>query len=307
MLKERLFDWATALPVFHRSGTCKDTVLPLLLVSRQVHAETKRVLDRKVKQCLWKADVAFIKNVGLWTTWLSASRCLRNVDTVHAQFRSFNAPEDLDPTFFNEHMWRAGCGGPALGVWGFYDLLMGLLEGNIGPYPQKREIDNPESHVTARRNGYGRKNHTPVITVKRLILDCLSSTEENILPLNFPGGRSYVLSDRHVDPALPEPKRAAIVLARFITSFLGVLMRPALYDVDKGRGLFEGVGEIFIQVDGELFRHYDLSQMLAGLSWERLERWDSYKLALVDSAYQWKKKAIEKRRQAGFGVVEQPS
>lgn len=307
LLKKRL--WGPgSLPVFYRTGTCRDMVLPLLLVSRQVHAETKTVLDRTVKQSVWNADVMFIKNVGLWTTWLSASRFLRNVDTLHAQFRSFNAPENLDPTFFNGHMWRAGCGGPAVGVWGFYDLLMGVLEGIIGPFPRRRETDGPEGHVTGRRNGHGLLNDTQGITVKRLILDCLSSTEEKILPLNYTEqGRSYVLTEHQVDPALPEPKTAAIVLARFIAEMLEMIMRPALYDIDYGKALYERVGEIFIQVDGELFHHFDLSEIIARLSWERFERWESHKVARVDKAFQWRKEAIEKRRQAGFRVVDQPS
>lgn len=290
---------ASSLPVFYRAGTCRDTTLPLLLVSRQIHAETKGILARKNFHSSWNADVMFIKNVGLWTTWLSASRLVRNVDTVHAQFRSFNAPEALDPAFFRGHMWAAGCGGPALGVWGFYDLLIGLLEGTIGPFPQKKEAEGPEN------NGDGSRTENRGINVNRLVIDCLSSTEDNILPLNYTErGRSFVLDARHLDPTIPERKRAALVLAGFVSCFLGPLLRPALYDVDKSRLLFERIGEIFVQVDGEPYKHIDLSESLTVLWWRSDGLRDSHKLVRVNKAFQWKERAIEKRRQAGFRVIE---
>lgn len=286
-----------SLPVFYRTATCKNPALSLLLVSRQIHDETKRILGKGVDPASWEADVMFVKNVGLWTTWLSATRFLSHADTVHARFRSFNAPDTMDPTLFRE-VWRGGCGGPPEGVWSFFDLLVGFLEGNTGPFPQRRETDGPGSHEDGHRRGSGG------VTVRRLVLDCLSSTEEDILPLNFTKkGRAYVLSDRGLDPALPEQKRAALALARFFAWFLRILLLPGLYDVDTSKTLYERVGEISILVDGEPYRDCDLSETIAGLSWGRGERWDSYKLALADSALQWKRKAIEKRRQAGFRVV----
>lgn len=304
-LKKRLWDGyrsmpcASSLPVFYRAGTCRDTTLPLLLVSRQIYTETKGILERKGVHSSWNGDVMFIKNVGLWTTWLSASRLVRNVDSVHAQFRSFNAPEALDPAFFRGHMWTAGCGGPAVGVWGFYDLLIGLLEGTTGPFSQKTEVDGPEDDED------GRRTDNRGITFKRLVIDCLSSTEENILPLNYTErGRAYILDARHLDPAIPERKRAALTLAEFMSCFLGTLLRPALYNVDKSKLLYEQVGEIFIQVDGEPYKHLDLSEILTVLWWRSYNLRDSDKLVRVNKAFQWKERAIEKRRQAGFRVVE---
>lgn len=301
LLKEtRGWGGSYSLPVFYRPGTCRDTALPLLLVSRQIHAETKRILDRKSDHSSWKADVMFIKYVGLWTTWLSASRFLSNVDTVHAQFRSFNAPETLDPAFFRDYLWQGGCGGPPVGVWGFYNLLMGFLEGIIGPFPRRSQIDGPESH------GDQRRNDARGITVGRLVLDFLSSTEENILPLNSnPPGFSQILSARNLDPALPEQKRAALALARFCASHLEILMRESSSDIDRRKLLFEQVGEISIQVDGEPYEHFDLSEILVELSWRKEEHWEPYRLALADSAFQWKEEAIERRRHAGLGVAGQ--
>lgn len=291
---------SSSLPVFHRAGTCRDTTLPLLLVSRQIHTETKGILARKMFHSSWNADVMFIKNVGLWTTWLSASRLVRNVDTVHAQFRSFNAPEALDPAFFRGHMWAAGCGGPAVGVWGFYDLLVGLLEGTIGPFHRQEEVEGSEDDED------GRRIDNRGITVKRLVIDCLSSTEESILPLNHTGrGRAYVLDARHLDPAIPERKRAALVLAEFFSCFLRTLMSPAQYDLNESKILFERVGEIFIRVDGEPFRHFDISEILPLLWWRGGESLYSNKLVLVNKAFQWKERAFEKRQQAGFRVVQQ--
>lgn len=292
-LEKRFWHWGDFLPVFYREGTFRDTTLALLLVSRQIHAETKSILHRKMFPPSWKADVMFIKNVGLWTTWLSASRLVRNVDTVQAQFRSFNAPEALDGAFFRGHIWTAGCGGPAVGVWGFYDLLVGFLEGTIGPFPQKMEVDDHGKYEDERRTD------NRGITVKRLVIDCLSSTEENIMPLNYSKGRSYILGARRSDSAIPEQKRAALVLARFFKYFLGILLQPVLYELDQSKLLFERVGEIFIQVDGEPYGHFDLSGILTRLWWIHRN-----KLVLVNKAFKWKEAAIEKRRQAGFRVVE---
>lgn len=69
LLKEtRGWNGSYSLPVFYRPGTCRDAALQLLLVSRQIHAETKRILDKEADHSSWKADVMFIKHVGLWTT-----------------------------------------------------------------------------------------------------------------------------------------------------------------------------------------------------------------------------------------------
>lgn len=289
-----------SLPVFYKPGTYRDTALSLLLVSGQIHDETKRILDREVGHSSWKADVMFINDVGLWTTWLSASRSLSHVDTVHAQLRSFNTPESLDPAFIRDYLWRGGCGGPPVGVWGFCDLLMGVLGGTIGPFPREKEIDGPESHRAWRGND------SCGITVNHLILDCLSSQEENILHPHIPGlGRSHILSARNLDPAIPEQKRAALSLARFCDGHLDILMRESSSDVDRRKLLFEQVGEISIQVDGEPYEHFDLSEILVELSWTKGDHWEPYRLALVDRAFQWKEEAIERRRRAGFRVVGQ--
>lgn len=289
-----------SLPVFYRPGTFSDTALPLLLVNRQIYAETKRILAREADHTTWKADVMFVKDVGLWTTWLSASRFFSKVDTVHAQVRAFNAPETLDPAFIRDHLWRGCCGGPPVGVWGFYDLLMGVLEGIIGPFSRRGEIDRPIRHEDRP------SNDARVMTVNRLVLDCISSKEENIMPLNPNGwGFSHVLWARDQDSALPEQKRAAFALANFCDCYLERLMRPFKEDVKFSKGLFERVGEILIQVDGEPYEHFDLSDFLVELSWRKEEHWEPYRLALVDSAFQWKEEAIERRRRAGFRVVGQ--
>ncbi|KAI7784315.1 uncharacterized protein LA080_010098 [Diaporthe eres] len=270
LLKEtRGWNGSYSLPVFYRPGTCRDTALQLLLVSRQIYAETKRILDKEADHSSWKADVMFIKHFGLWTTWLSASRFLSSVDTVHAQFRAFNAQEALDPAFFRDYLWKGGCGGPPVGVWGFYNLLAGFLEGIIGPFPRRSQIDGPESHGDQRRN-------------------------------DFPGVTTLRYQSR---------KGAALALARFCDSHLEILMR-ALSDVtfNMSRVLFERVGEILIQVDGEPYEHFDLSEILEELSWGKDERWEPgyYRLALVDAAFQWKKEtSIERRRRTGFRVAGQ--
>lgn len=83
----------------------------------------------------------------------------------------------------------------------------------------------------------------------------------------------------------------------------------ALSDVtfNMSRVLFERVGEILIQVDGEPYEHFDLSEILEELSWGKDERWEPgyYRLALVDAAFQWKKETIERRRRTGFRVAGQ--
>lgn len=293
------------LPVFYRTATGKNPALPLLLVSRQIHDETKRILGGEVDHASWKADFMFIKNVGLWTTWLSASRFLGKVDTMHAQFRSFNAPETLDRAFFREDMWHGWPGVLPRGAWGLQHLIVGFLEGDIGPFPSIRHVDGPESH------GDGRRGDTHGFTVGRLVIDCLSATEENILSLDqstWRGTPNSVLfaSEARLDPALPDQKRAALALADFLLDMLRLLLRPTPYAVNESKEVFERVGEILVQVDGERHGHIDVSEILAGLSWQPYST-DSDRSARINRARQWMREAMEMRRRAGLKTFPMPS
>ena len=71
-LEKTFWHWGDFLPVFYREGTVRDTTLALLLVSRQIHAETKGILHRKIRKMghsSWEADVMFIG-----TPWRTQAR-----------------------------------------------------------------------------------------------------------------------------------------------------------------------------------------------------------------------------------------
>ena len=76
--------------------------LSLLLVNRQLSAETRSALDRVPTS--YHLDVILFNGKELWSTWLSVPELSSKVDNVVASFRVFGACP--------KSMFEFGCGSP---------------------------------------------------------------------------------------------------------------------------------------------------------------------------------------------------
>lgn len=274
-------------------------VLSLLPVNKQIHVTVKEIISRNFKQDIndCKADVIYTRNGGLWTTWLSAPFPTTRFHTVHAQFRMYKFPGTWDSSQFDKNLWQGGDGGPPRGVWDFFDLLVGFLVGRAGPWlPQ----------------GGAAPNMPPVDphnTIQHLVLDVLSATEEDILPI-FPSRWSRGLEERFEERRrqsepqdIPDTKRAALRFADFVYGQLGGLVNLGYHTVGYGEVLIERIGDIEIRVDGEKYMVVDIPSIFAGLP--HGDHWGTFERAEKRAKYFcWKRSASEKRRTAGFSIVE---
>lgn len=308
------------LPVFYQ--IVDNPALSLQLTCRQLHDEVQDVITRCARRPEYTADVLFVNNVGLWATWLSVPVRTVCVDTIRANFRLSGPPRDLARGIYKRDMWDGGGGGANMmtlatgtpgasntsnGAWGFYDLLNGLLEGNIGPWPKtsRRQCDEP---------------YRKTLRVKRLVLnitstacssDVLSLSEidkwasTSQLPATFlpPSCSGAHFSDLGF---ASNHKIAAITFARLVHFLLSILQSPIHRRV-YGESLFHKVGVVEVQVDGERYgEEVDLSKSLIDFSWvgEEEDNGSPFRQELVAEMLDWQTRTAERRRLAGFKTVQ---
>lgn len=322
------------LPVFYQ--TVENPALPLLLTCHQLHDEVQDVVARW-RRPEYTADVMFVNNVGLWTTWLSVPVRTVSVDTIYANFRLFGPPRDLARGIYKRDMWDGGGGANMMtlaaatpwssntsnGAWGFYDLLNGLLEGNVGPWPREPQ---PTGHPFWARDGKEKmRSHHQGLRVKRLVLnitstayagsDVLSLSEidrwasTSQLPATFLRP-PFSQADSECSAASNQ-KVAAVTFARLVQFLLSILQSPIHRRV-YGQNLFQRVGVVEVQVDGERYgAEVDLSKSLVESSW--LGEGDAstsdntaspFREELLAELLEWQTRTAEKRRRAGFATMD---
>ncbi|TDZ36025.1 hypothetical protein C8035_v009045 [Colletotrichum spinosum] len=246
----------------------------ILLVNQQLHDEAKALLDSKGTHC--RLDVMYVKECGLWPTWLAVPRTTRHADSVHVQFRIFDPPADIDPDWKNEDQFRGGSGGPPFIVWNFYAMLSGYLR--YGPSTFSSVVADP-SHFT----------------VKNLIIDVIAPPANEKHDSLVPGGArrsthdmfegfTHMVMDaeerERVGIAWPRPPEGkenlipAEKLAFFMCCQVGGLLSMYRDWADYGAALYEGIGSIQIRVNGELRRHFDMDEMLARLPIQPITAWN---------------------------------
>jgi hypothetical protein len=97
----------------------------LFFVNRQLYAETQPCLT--LFGLHQRLDVMFVRECGLWPTWMSLPGVARHVDSVYVQFRIFDPPSDVNPTWKLPAWYRPARVGLPMIVWNFNALLSGYL------------------------------------------------------------------------------------------------------------------------------------------------------------------------------------
>lgn len=104
---------------------------------------------------------------------------LRHSGTVQSHQGSIYT---IEPVCHSESMWLRGQGGSKWNIWERYDVLVGCLDGAIGPYPPEVKVDCLSSDAANLQGSASGK-----VTLSGLIPDCLSPYTQGyaVLPLNM--------------------------------------------------------------------------------------------------------------------------
>ncbi|KAL0938325.1 uncharacterized protein CTRU02_204935 [Colletotrichum truncatum] len=268
----------------------------ILLVNQQLHDEAKALIASKGTHC--RLDVMYVKECGLWPTWLAVPRTTRHADSVHVQFRIFDPPADVHPDWKNEEQFRGGDGGPPFIVWNFYAMLSGYLR--YGP--------TAFSSVVADSSDF---------TIRKLIIDVIAppmnEKHDRLVPgstrraLDLFEGFTHMVMDAESRekrgitwPRPPEGKEYLIPaekLAFFMCSQIGGLLSMYRDWADYGAALYEGIGSIQIRVNGELRRDFDMDEMLARLPIQPITAWDEKERKRRQKSFdEWKAQATTVRQ-----------
>ncbi|KAM0280579.1 hypothetical protein ACHAQH_004024 [Verticillium albo-atrum] len=223
----------------------------IMLVNRQLHDEAIAVLARTKMH--YRLDVMYVKECGLWPTWLSVPRLAHHVESIYVQFRIFDPPANVNDDWRNPRQFLGGDGVPPMIVWNFFAMIKDYL------------LHGPTAFesIVATKSSF---------SVKTLILDFLpppqGTKDDN---LGFPSGSSQgarlerFVASRMANHRWPVPpdgqehtmpaEKLAILIAGRLSSLL------SRYE-DHGAPLFHRIGSIDIRVGGETRRLFDLDELL---------------------------------------------
>ncbi|KAL1983107.1 hypothetical protein VTN96DRAFT_437 [Rasamsonia emersonii] len=272
------------------------TSLPLLLVNRRLSAEAKAVLKR-LRKMAYSIDVMYVDDRELWPTWLCVPALFSTrVDHVVATFRAFSTGEIYVGT---KSGLFAGDGAPEQIVWCFYGLMEWFLK--CGPVGKQQR----------RRGGEGSQEKDGGVIAQVLTLDCVTPPDPSTLPAPEvtygdwirPWARPYLPVRGSKEP--PKGVMRPEWLARFIIGKINMLLDMSYHTAYYGRIMYERIGVIRVCVDGKLEREMNLAERLAKLRKEGPS--DTFGNVLREDRqrvfWQWKKRALEKRREAGLPVI----
>ncbi|KAK8043345.1 hypothetical protein PG993_005775 [Apiospora rasikravindrae] len=301
-------------PVFSDPQTAQPTATALLLVSRQFHGETqdalKRLPDRGKR---YKIDFVLMEERELWLTFVHVPlgcTALEQVDFTVRLVGTMRGSEPGEKTQVSLTLLLAdGASDVTFGV--YYALARFLKAGPTGKPPA-----TAESRTSDIDRG---------MTVRHLVLNFLSPADEGLLA--GPGERSAWMASRRSrrtpssgDADIPSVEGAAAAeggatavdyqtklmrpewLAKYTRSHLRMLIwGTARLTLGYGRVLYERVGDIVFQVDGETVGTLDLGVLIDGMPCQH--RRTSKHYDRINAEFQeWHKSVLENRRAAGLWV-----
>jgi hypothetical protein len=275
-------------------------------VSRQLSAETRDNIER-LSARPHTIDVMLVDEKALWPTWTSFPAPIHHIKELTATFRVFGTNAENRRRSFSP-----GCGGPPQLTWCFYYLLEWIVKhGPLSEYPPK-DID-PGYNASVDKG----------FTIDVLTLDFLTPTETETQRLapeelefwlwaagppvySLHGDGQAGLTREEIEKALIRPE----MLASFVGNHLSTLLYMNYHTAEFGGILYERVGTIRTCVDGELKRTLDLSFYLDLLDFtenphdtmghmsDREKRLPAFR--------EWKERALEMRKAAGFSASVSP-
>lgn len=230
--------------------------LSLLLVNRQMHAETVENLGMIAKHPLYSLDIVVLDEILLLPTWLSVPITTTSLDTINVTFRvsgSYDARKEFDLEMNRKgpySKWprykgfRGGDGGPPAMSWQVYAVLERFVK--VGAAGEV-EDENMNQHFTARcmRIDFQTPPGVP--------------PEKLGPPLSGNGsfGRRKEARGRVLDPGY-----LADYVAQDLSCMLG--FSEGVW-FSCGKILYEHVDELWLCKDGTEFQRWDIAEQLGNL------------------------------------------
>ncbi|KAH7148177.1 hypothetical protein EDB81DRAFT_882620 [Dactylonectria macrodidyma] len=138
--------WAHETIIYVEKGLICNTQLAILRTNRQLRTETEDLL-RGLEGTPYRLDIMFVKECGMLPTWLSFPGRRRHINTVHAQVRIFNPPEDIRPEWLESAHFQGDSDRSAQTCWNIIFLLtVYLLNGtdDIPVHYNKKDTSDDE-------------------------------------------------------------------------------------------------------------------------------------------------------------------
>ncbi|KAL2204380.1 hypothetical protein CC79DRAFT_1336959 [Sarocladium strictum] len=273
----------------------------LLATCHQLREDTISTLQSVGKRGEYHLDVMFIKNMGLFPTWIiPPPPSKRHVDTLYTTIRMFARPEGFDPEWLRPP-WFRYLQRPDDHIWAYSDLFASYCE--YGP------------QLTSVVRGAMRANYT----IGTLILDVVPTDASNFhvsednepaprrktettLPLHAPLALYRDVDNE--DSSWPQYWRDfSTAEEQFPFESIGWYIHWAIdkihhYQherfVDLIRPLLDGVCVVDVRVNGEKRQSVEL--------WEIVEHAD--RLPILPDGREWMVGAQERRKQRGVWVGE---
>lgn len=233
----------------------KPDVASLLLVNRQLRAETLDVIRLLPTRHSYILDVLIVEEKEIWPTWLYVPVLTTRVDRVYCQIRNIGFPTQDRQV---QSLYQRGDGGPAAIAWAYYNLVERFLKvGPIGRQPGKED----------KR-----------ISIKELVIDILTPDG---LPdpknLEYLKNRLRVASERRIrfregeSPFMRHPKSVANNVFMGFSGLLSMKRDFAHY----GGLIYDRIGSIKVLVDGAPLR---ISEFFGGpAEWDIADRLVKFK------------------------------
>lgn len=248
-------------------------LIPLLLVNKQIHAETLAAIERIPTKHSYVLDIVFHKETVLLPTWLSLPQLSSSVDSIHATIRYIGISETPFSAF------QGGDGSPPRLYWLFYSLLECVLRGGVVG------------------------NSGQVVTVKHLEINIQSPVVTEDMIAQFPNraaDRSQASLNRKLCPGKPQFMNPARIIraVQFGMITLLSLHRDAC---ELGKLLYGSVDIVRLLVDGEVRREWKMGELLGNMTGENYRKGTE---SDREEFKMWKSYISEKRVERGLSVAE---
>lgn len=295
--------------------------MALLQINQQIRYEVIDIVLRRLGQRFndAKVDAMYVQfgqsfpQTSLFATWLSAPFPTTHLNSLHVQIRCFQTFEnsffrwDPSPLPFTHESVDSG---EDCQLWLGSENAASLLEfvrASLQP-----EVAHDSSHE-CKTPSRALKTRTIDRTVQKLVIDIPFDSDPPLLPgarvrCMFCPTTNTNFSKTPSSRIIPTGKRAALIFAQSLhEQLLRVLEivprhgKPLITPNIIPSIIFESVGTIEVNVQGRLFRSLELSQTLAKIP--HVEEWDWPPFNRA-KFFEWKREVEEKRRAAGFEVVE---
>jgi hypothetical protein len=247
----------------------------LLLVNRAINSQTRTAVNRLYPEGLiYKMDVVVIDHDRFWPTWIHLPAFGKQPAKVEVDFRFFTSGYEHEKDGLRKGMgWSGGVGGPPAIYWSFYDLLMGFLE--YGPAMVKKDHLGQQSRYSIRQ-----------VNIQCSHVDQYSHRDD-------------IRRLKHVPQTTDR-------MMRSISSMFDPLVGMSYHTAKYCAKIYERLGSITFNGDGEWIKEYDLGSLLSSLNKEtvnetfgELPREDR-----LAAFWTWKHQAVEIRKSLDLAVPE---